>query len=249
MNYQVMEGDCISKLRDLPSGHVHCCVTSPPYYRLRDYGVDGQIGLEESPEEFVAKLVDVFREVRRVLRDDGTLWLNLGDGYSGGSRDMNSWRRDRARCNAPPRPLPEGMKAKQLLGIPWRVALALQADGWYLRQDIIWAKPNPMPESVRDRCTKSHEYLFLLTKSPRYFFDSDAIREPHQDKNGLKRFAKSGGNTSEYKPELSQGFHGTGFMMKPGHRNITRAAVISDPSGLSRRSHTKKPTLRRSRRS
>ena len=143
-------GDSLAVLKSLPSEIVNCCVTSPPYFGLRDYGVDGQIGLEETPEAYVANLVEVFGEVRRVLRDDGTLWLNIGDSYEVG---------------------------KQLLGIPWRLAFALKSDGWYLRQDIIWNKPNPMPESVKDRCTKAHEYVFLLSKSQKYYFDSDAIKE------------------------------------------------------------------------
>jgi DNA modification methylase len=150
MGYRVLIGDCIESMRGLPDQSVHTCVTSPPYFGLRDYGMPGQIGLEETPEAFVARLVEVFREVRRVLRDDGTLWLNLGDSFA---------------------------KDKNLLGIPWRVAFALQANGWFLRQDIIWHKPNPMPESVTDRCTKAHEYIFLLSKSARYFYDADAIKE------------------------------------------------------------------------
>ena len=176
----------------MPSGSVNCVVTSPPYFGLRDYGHDGQIGLEQTPAEFVAKLVDVFREVHRVLRDDGTLWLNLGDSYAAGKcgradQDRNTRNRDgRNTANATDtgapmygqRKIPEGLKPKDLIGIPWRVAFALQEAGWYLRQDIIWHKPNPMPESVRDRCTKAHEYLFLLTKSERYFYDAKAVREP-----------------------------------------------------------------------
>ncbi|MDD2296755.1 MAG: site-specific DNA-methyltransferase, partial [Sphaerochaetaceae bacterium] len=166
--------------KNLEPESVHCCVTSPPYYGLRDYGVNGQIGLEDTPEAYVAKLVDVFQEVKRVLRDDGTLWLNLGDSYgtgtkaerTAGSRGLGDSTQEAQ--DAVPR---IGGMAKQLLGIPWRVAFALQADGWYLRQDIIWAKPNPMPESVKDRCTKSHEYIFLLTKSARYFYDQEAVRE------------------------------------------------------------------------
>ena len=147
---EIKIGDCIQSMKAMPDQSVHTCVTSPPYFGLRDYGMDGQIGLENTPDAFVARLVDVFRDVRRVLRDDGTLWLNLGD----------------------------TIIAKQMQGIPWRVAFALQADGWYLRQDIIWHKPNPMPESVTDRCTKAHEYVFLLSKSPRYYFNADAIKEP-----------------------------------------------------------------------
>jgi DNA modification methylase len=148
---QIIPGDCIEGMRTLPDASVHCCVTSPPYWGLRDYGHDGQIGLESTPEAYVARMVEVFREVRRILRDDAVLFLNLGDSYASG---------------------------KQLVGIPWRVAFALQADGWRLRQDIIWHKPNPMPESVTDRCTKAHEYVFLLAKSERYFYDAEAVREP-----------------------------------------------------------------------
>ena len=148
---EILIGDCREQMQSLADGSVQTCVTSPPYFGLRDYGMAGQLGLEPSPADFVAAMVEVFREVRRVLADDGTLWLNLGDSYGA---------------------------AKQLLGVPWRVALALQDDGWCLRQDIIWHKPNPMPESVRDRCTKAHEYIFLLSKSPKYFFDADAIKEP-----------------------------------------------------------------------
>ena len=147
----VLVGDVSESLRDLPAQSVRCVVTSPPYFGLRDYGHEGQIGLEDTPEAFVERLVDVFREVRRVMTDDGTLWLNMGDSYG---------------------------KGKNLVGIPWRLAFALQDDGWCLRQDIIWHKPNPMPESVKDRCTKAHEYVFLLSKSPRYYFDADAIKEP-----------------------------------------------------------------------
>jgi DNA modification methylase len=143
-------GDCIETMRQMPDGIAQACVTSPPYFGLRDYGCSGQIGLEATPEAFIAKLVDVFREVKRVLAVDGTAWVNMGDSYSGD---------------------------KQLLGIPWRLAFALQADGWILRQDIIWHKPNPMPESVTDRCTKSHEYIFLLSKSQKYYFDNGAIKE------------------------------------------------------------------------
>ena len=162
---------------------MNCCVTSPPYWGLRDYGCTGQIGLERTPEEYVAALVAVFREVRRVLRDDGTLWLNLGDCYArnggtpgGGNRELMHMEGKQTRmCRIPSGC---GLKEKDLAGIPWRVAFALQADGWYLRQDIIWSKLSPMPESVTDRCTKSHEYIFLLTKSANYYYDAKAIAEP-----------------------------------------------------------------------
>lgn len=189
MSVHIHTGDCRELLRTLPDQSVHCCVTSPPYFGLRDYGVDGQIGLEQTPGEYVAELVAVFREVRRVLRDDGTLWVNLGDSYAGswgaqGHGPSNTSAMARHAVNNHPKRAQRtgairesGMKPKDLYGIPWRVAFALQADGWYLRQDIIWSKPNPMPESVRDRCTKAHEYLFLLSKGPRYYFDQDAIAE------------------------------------------------------------------------
>ena len=170
-------GDCLEVMRTLPKASVQCCVTSPPYYGLRDYGHADQIGLEQSPEEYVAKLVAVFREVQRVLKDDGTLWLNLGDSYANGGRQSRDTDDKLSQRGMNVRP-DDGAKPKDLLGIPWRVAFALQADGWYLRQDIIWHKPNPMPESVRDRCTKAHEYLFLLSKAGRYYFDADAIAEP-----------------------------------------------------------------------
>ena len=172
-------GDCREVLKTLPAKHFQTCITSPPYYGLRDYGTDSQIGLEETPEQFVESLVNVFREIKRVLKDDGTLWLNLGDSYSSGGRTTTtnqSVRGDKDYGVTRPPPV-EGIKPKDLFGIPWRVAFALQADGWYLRQDIIWNKPNPMPESVQDRCTKAHEYIFLLSKSPHYYFDNVAIKE------------------------------------------------------------------------
>lgn len=169
----------------LTDGSIQTCVTSPPYFGLRDYGVDGQIGLESSVEEYVQALVAVFREVRRCLRDDGTLWLNLGDSYAGSGRGAgsNTGIGESAREAATTKlagesRIPPGLKHGDLIGVPWRVALALQADGWFLRQDIIWHKPNPMPESVRNRCTKAHEYIFLLSKKRKYYFDAKAIAEP-----------------------------------------------------------------------
>ena len=182
MTVRILQGDCRDVLKTLPDQSVHCCVTSPPYFGLRDYGVDGQIGLEPTPAEFVAELLAVFREVRRVLRDDGTLWLNLGDSYTGsannGGVDSKTMTgRQAATGSSLPTKRGAGLKPKDLIGIPWRVAFALQADGWWLRQDIIWHKPNPMPESVTDRCTKAHEYVFLLSKAERYYFDSEAMQE------------------------------------------------------------------------
>jgi DNA modification methylase len=174
-------GDCLEVLRTLPADSIDCCVTSPPYWGLRNYQVDGQLGLEKTPEEYVAKMVEVFREVRRVLKKEGTLWLNLGDSYASGLKGSGGLS-EKQLSNAGSRyrmsqRLTHGLKPKDLVGIPWRVAFALQADGWWLRQDIIWAKPNPMPESCRDRCTKSHEYIFLLTKAASYYFDNEAIKE------------------------------------------------------------------------
>lgn len=171
----ILVGDVRTRLAEIPNDSVQSCITSPPYWGLRDYGNDGQIGLEQSPEEYVAELVAVFREVLRVLKGDGTLWLNLGDSYSSGLSGGIPTNTRNKNGHSGPRPI-TGV-AKNLVGIPWRVAFALQADGWYLRQDIIWAKPNPMPESVTDRCTKSHEYMFLLSKSRSYYFDNQAIKE------------------------------------------------------------------------
>lgn len=172
-----MLGDAVEQLRTIDSESVYTCITSPPYYNLRDYGVEGQIGTEETPEEYVAKLVRVFCEVRRVLRPDGTLWLNIGDSYATKTGRYASGLSSRNAYGKPSRGTPEGYKHKDLIGIPWMLAFALRADGWYLRQDIIWQKPNAMPESVKDRCTKSHEYIFLLAKNERYYFDHAAIRE------------------------------------------------------------------------
>ncbi len=181
-----MYGDCRETLKELPEQSINTCITSPPYWGLRDYGTGGQLGLEDTPEEFVENLVKVFREVKRVLRDDGTVWLNLGDSYynyrpgKGQSlikQTVSNTNQDLPQEVARRANKIDGLKEKDLVGIPWRVAFALQADGWYLRQDIIWNKPNPMPESVQDRCTKSHEYIFLLSKNPKYYFDNEAIKE------------------------------------------------------------------------
>lgn len=188
-SHQILIGDSLALLRGMRDKSVQCCVTSPPYFGLRDYGVEGQIGLEETPAEFIARLVAVFDEVHRVLRDDGTAWVNMGDSYSGswgahGRDDMGggvstlSPRQVMASQRKAKVTKHPGYKPKDLMGMPWRLAFALQDAGWYLRQDIIWHKPNPMPESTRDRCTKAHEYLFLLSKSRRYYFDQAAILEP-----------------------------------------------------------------------
>ena len=183
------QGDVTERLRELPAGSVQCVVTSPPYWGLRDYGEAGQLGLEKTPEEWVEKMASVFREVRRVLRDDGTAWVNMGDSYAnissggGGAVDIRTDGRrttpgDQVRGRQQgTNTMAPGLKPKDLCGMPWRLAFALQADGWYLRSDIIWAKPNPMPESCTDRPTKAHEYLFLLTKRAKYYYDADAVRE------------------------------------------------------------------------
>jgi len=200
---QIFRGDC-RDMADIPDGVIQTCVTSPPYWGLRDYGEGDQLGLEATPEEYVANLVAVFREVRRVLRDDGTVWLNLGDSYAANRTYQ----------------VPDGLKAKDLVGIPWRVALALQADGWWLRSDIIWAKPNPMPESVRDRPTRSHEYIFLLTKAKRYYYDADAIREgsiTHDQRPG-----KSGAYMAQRAPD------------NPGEMRLGRGRLNQYTDGRSR---------------
>lgn len=238
MNYEIKQGDCLDVLKTLPSESINCCITSPPYWGLRDYGTgewmggdsacshkrdskqseltqtghrnlegsvgdgiykdkckrcgaerkDRQIGLELTPESYVQKMVDVFREVRRVLINDGTLWLNLGDSYCG-TGSKGEWKDPKYSNGRNGQSIAinnkiEGLKSKDLVGIPWRVAFALQADGWYLRQDIIWHKPNPMPESVTDRCTKAHEYIFLMSKNPNYYLDNKAIQEPCTTQEG-----------------------------------------------------------------
>jgi DNA modification methylase len=220
MSVKIHIGDCREVLKTLPDESVNCVVTSPPYFGLRDYGVDGQVGQEATPAEFVGVMVEVFREVRRVLRSDGTLWLNLGDSYAGhnaGGFRAGNEAKNGGVSNKNGVGFVNGLKPKDLIGIPWRAALALQADGWWLRQDIIWSKPNPMPESVTDRCTKAHEYIFLLTKSERYHFDAEAIAEPlvtaaNAQSRGpkdtpLERGPREGGNG---------GLHGAAMRMRSG---------------------------------
>lgn len=210
---KVYNMDCLSGLKTLPDNCVDCCVTSPPYYALRDYGVDGQIGLEETPQAYIDRLTEVFMEVHRVLKPEGTLWVNLGDSYATGTTAARQQspnpgvgaNRPEAQNSVPRLGTPEGCKTKDLLGIPWMLAFSLRNAGWYLRQDIIWHKPNPMPESVTDRCTKSHEYIFLLSKSERYYFDNEAIREKgvmvagdsagSPQRNMKETHGKGGGNT------------------------------------------------------
>lgn len=211
-NYSVYTGDALTVLKTFAPESVHCCVTSPPYFNLRDYGIENQIGLEPTPQLYVERLVAVFSEVMRVLRPGGTLWLNLGDSYAANGRPGKSnldilgqqYRgggHKRSEVIKPVKTVPEGLKPKDLLGIPWRVAFALQAAGWYLRQDIIWHKPNAMPESVIDRCTKAHEYIFLLSKSPKYYYDSEAIKEAAVKGSAGSKFNK--GKTADHQLKRS----------------------------------------------
>lgn len=223
MSYQILQGNCLDLLKDLEEKSINTCITSPPYYGLRDYGVNNQFGREETIDEFVNNLVKVFREVRRVLRDDGTVWLNLGDSYGGQRGKGFNTHQDKGGNNRVQElqkkhgdlKVTTGLPLKSLLGIPWRVALALQADGWILRQDIIWHKPNPMPESCRDRCTKAHEYIFLLSKKQKYYYDHEAIKEPsvfqHKGRYGPVK-PSSVGNKNKELP---------GFEIRDGLKNMT----------------------------
>lgn len=185
----ITHSDALDYLRSLPDNAVHCIISSPPYYSLRDYGIPGQLGLEATLGEYLDKLTVIFREARRVLREDGTLWLNMGDSYAGSGKGGNpddsqrkgfvgNSQRENAAMPTNGKNVPAGLKPKDLIGVPWRLAFRLQDDGWWLRQDIIWHKPAPMPESVSDRCTKAHEYVFLMTKAAHYWYDAYAIREP-----------------------------------------------------------------------
>ena len=241
---EILCGDALEMLRTLPDGIVQTCVTSPPYYGLRDYGVPGQIGLEETPEAYIARLVEMFREVKRVLRDDGTLWVNIGDSYASsgvsgtGFESLHTWNKDghnRQLGNKSPHirkgraPTPQGCKPKDLIGIPWMLAFALRADGWYLRSDIIWHKPNCMPESVTDRPTTSHEHIFLLAKSSDYYYDQDSIREPHK-----RDWQDSGGSiggpsiyTLEAKAPTAHKRHDTPAILNPLGRNKRSVWTVS----------------------
>lgn len=235
---KILNMDVIAGLKSLPEKSVHCVVTSPPYWGLRDYGVEGQIGLEKTPEEYVSKMVQVFREVRRVLRDDGTAWVNMGDNYATGGYEPHDkgaalngydcpagWAAASRGQGAMKIAGVGGLKQKDLVGMPWRLAFALQADGWYLRSDIIWSKPNPMPESITDRPIKSHEYVFLLTKKARYFYDADAVRE------GYSRDPLTFGNTNRTKikgiDSMAKG--SSDFMVKYGDDSEV------NPAGRNRR--------------
>jgi DNA modification methylase len=253
MKDSIIIGDAVSVLSTIPEASARTCVTSPPYWGLRDYGEDAQIGLEETPDEYVDKLVAVFREVRRVLTNDGTLWLNLGDSYNAAGRTghgtrvgykQGTNRASAAKADAC-RPSAPDLKEKDLVGIPWAVAFALRRDGWYLRSDIIWAKPNPMPESVNDRPTKSHEYIFLLSKSPSYYYDSGAVAEPLGERSlaRLRHVVKSG---EEFDPAKHKGEVGlqnpmevltrsAAAMLERGKRN--RRTIWTVPVGRCNEAH------------
>lgn len=239
MSWKLLQGDVMAKLAEIETGTVQTCITSPPYWGLRDYGIDGQIGLEKTPEEYVNKMVQVFREVWRVLRDDGVVFLNLGDCYfgssmTGGTNSMEGSAKRKGRMFEKPSncTINQGkiqLKTKDLVGIPWRVAFALQADGWYLRSDIIWAKPNPMPESVTDRPTKSHEYIFLLTKKQKYFYDAEAIKEKQSGEIKTRRFSSDGGAKARAMGKhISGGNEGTGAKWTDtGSRNKRTVWTVS----------------------
>lgn len=246
---EVLVGDALERLRDLPAGSIHCVVTSPPYWALRDYGTEGQLGLEPTPELYVEAMVDIFREIWRVLRSDGTVWLNIGDTYAGsgkgpsnnpkasghgkasdGSRNAGQF----ANGQAPTKwiGVPIGVKAKDLVGIPWTLALALRAAGWYLRRDVIWSKPNPMPESVDDRPTSSHEYVFMLTKAERYFYDAEAVKEPNASSpSGLRKMREQrdriGGKAKTLIDPYNKASSATNIGQKRG---------VGSPNGRRRRS-------------
>lgn len=251
MSVRILNGDCREVLQQLPDRSVQCCVTSPPYYQLRDYDMPGQIGLEATPELYVAELVKVFREVRRVLVDEGTLWLNLGDSYA--SRPNGSTGKESSlessftshtafrRANAlRSGGLPAGLKHKDLIGIPWMVAFALRADGWFLRQEIIWAKPNAMPESIKDRCTKAHEHVFLLSKQPRYFYDADAIAEEataDHDAGNLSHKGTEAFEAGDIKMRTRGGLVAFAERQRSKRNSFARATKYSDGSSGQKGQH------------
>jgi DNA modification methylase len=237
----ILNGDVFQELKKIPDQSINCCVTSPPYYGLRDYGEDGQLGLEDTPEEYIKRMVEVFSIVKDKLKDDGTLWLNIGDSYAGGggasghtqsTKNLGAKTHDYGAVKSAGKTY--GLKPKDLIGIPWMLAFALRVDGWYLRQDIIWHKPNPMPESVIDRCTKSHEYIFLLSKSRKYYYDNDAIKTPLtestinrvsqdiENQNGSERVpGKTNGNMKAVvKGAVFGGNKGKNYTPMPGDPNF-----------------------------
>lgn len=227
---KIYQGHCLDVLKTLHNDSVNTVVTSPPYWGLRDYGVDGQIGLENSVEEYVSALVDVFREIKRILKNDGTVWLNLGDAYAGSGKGAWS-EKDKQKHVYVPNPkgnetkinnIPTGLKAKDLIGLPWRVAFALQTDGWYLRQDIIWHKSNPMPESVTDRPTRAHEYIFLMSKQPKYYYDHETIKIPSKDPVD-DRGAR--GNKKRIPTNLINGIRNSGVYPKANKRSVWQVST------------------------
>ena len=228
MNIEILQGDCIESLKKLEDQSINTCITSPPYWGLRNYNDESkQLGMEDTPEEFVENLVNVFREVKRVLRDDGTVWLNLGDSYNTTQAGNKTWG-DGVGANKhyvdgsipKKRNLIQGLKKKDLVGIPWRVAFALQQDGWYLRQDIIWHKPNPMPESVKDRCTKAHEYIFLLSKNVKYYFDNEAIKEDAKYPQGPNSPQSIKKGKGEFGMDTRGGLSKIGALAKKNKRSV-----------------------------
>ncbi len=246
MKIDIYAGDCLDSLKKLEDQSVHTCITSPPYFALRDYGVEGQLGLEETPKEFVDNLINVFKEVKRVLRDDGTVWLNIGDSYgaqngkgfntnaNSGSTNRSTEMQEKYGDISSHSTIQDrtGLPPKSLLGIPWRVAFAMQDDGWILRQDIIWNKPNPMPESVKDRCTKAHEYIFLFSKSKKYYFDNEAIKEDSVTVNskgerGKPNSAKNVGKSVEGIDgfDVRGGFKDMGAYEKRNKRSVWTVAT------------------------
>ena len=233
---QIYCADALEGLKKIKDKSVSCCITSPPYYGLRDYGVDGQIGLEPTPEEYISHLVSVFHEVWRVLRDDGTLWIIIGDSYAGSGK--GAWKNKKAQkevyipdpqgAEAKMAKTFDGIKAKDLIGIPWMLAFALRADGWYLRQDIIWHKPNAMPESVKDRCTKSHEYIFLLSKSQKYYYNYEAILEDAKHESGIRyQYAFGGAKSARLSREGYGQTRPIGYRKYDGKRNKRDVWTVS----------------------
>lgn len=219
MTSKIINKDCLDGLKELVDESVGCCITSPPYWGLRDYGIDGQLGLEKTLEEYIEKMVAVFNEVRRVLKKDGTLWLNIGDSYAGSGSPGGDFKNGKKgdRYLRPYNRKSEHFKPKDLCGIPWTLAFAQRKEGWYLRQDIIWHKPNPMPESVKDRCTKAHEYIFLLTKNRKYYFDNNAIKSSTKG-NELDKRARIG--RKRFPTKLINGIRNTGYYPMANKRSV-----------------------------
>lgn len=240
MRNRIIQGDALLTLKTLSDNLVDCVVTSPPYWNLRNYGIEGQLGLEKTPQEYISKMGEIFREVRRVLKPEGTLWLNLGDSYmasatgnqGNGSSTLEGGKSTQVEAGKRPSKICGGLKTKDLVGIPWRVALALQADGWWLRSDIIWSKPNPMPESVTDRPTRAHEYLFLLTKSQKYFFDQEAVREPWVEYERARRLREKENGLDTVYQTANEGKIGQTPQGQNGAvKNVKRRGELAEGNG------------------